>query len=91
VVDYKKNFIQLDCGNDGPKKMNLIPVLFYHCPNMDSNNNSYTPLPKFIGHPLVVQLPSTIPATEFYEFIRKIVPFPDNNYAVKNASWNVSF
>lgn len=74
---------------DGPRKLNLIPVLFHLNPNLkeDSNNNGSTA--KFIGHPLVVQLPSTLPAAEFHDFIRRVVPFERSDYVVKNASWDV--
>lgn len=94
IVDYKLSFLPLAGGGEGCKKLNLIPVLFYYRPNSDTNNNASTfnTPNKFIGHPLLVQLPSTLPASEFYDFISKIAPFSqsDHPYAVKNACWTVS-
>ncbi|XP_021944503.1 uncharacterized protein LOC110842935 isoform X2 [Folsomia candida] len=89
IVDYEKSFIPLLSSSDGQRKLNLIPVLFYYRPNIDSNNNNNAaPTPRFIGHPLVVQLPSTLTASEFYNFVGSIAPFSQNEYAIKNTSWN---
>lgn len=87
VVDYTTTFVPLDGGTDGPKKTYLIPLLFFCHPIGDSNNNAPG---RFIGHPMIIQLPSTLPATEFHEFIKSVIPFSEHEYVVKNSSWDVS-
>lgn len=77
-------------ANDGtPPRMLLIPVLFRCDPNPDANNNSRSSC-KIFGSPWLVRIPSTLPASEFQEFISDINPFPEAQTRVLVMTWDVS-
>lgn len=89
-VDYEKSFLPLADNKQGSlRKLTIVPLLFRHDPVKDANNNSPV-VTRLFNHPSLVKLPSIMNATEFNEFVKSINPFPDHDYKIVNASWDVS-